>query len=280
MMPGPPNELQPMFTEQVIPRLAQLGFLLDSKAYVQLRTAGIGESMLETKLQPVFDRHAVGLASPLRSLVAASTAGSARRAAAREPLRAPAIAAECAASVLGEDLSRYGDDSLAKVCADLLRAQDKRLAVAETRTGGLLANAFTDIAAPRSSSRGGALLLERLQDAASGRARKPPPPAWRRERRGAVAMATGAAEKLGADYALSITGFAGPCGGANENPVGTIFVALHAPHGVWSRKLSFPGPRTTIKRRAVNSALDWLRRELVRGQNGATVPQRRQGVMQ
>ena len=57
-------------------------------------------------------------------------------------------------------------------------------------------------------------------------------------------MATGAAEKLGADYALAITGFAGPCGGPNENPVGTIFVALHAPHGVWSRKLSYPGPRT------------------------------------
>jgi len=96
----------------------------------------------------------------------------------------------------------------------------------------------------------------------------------------AVAMATGAAEKLGADYALSITGFAGTCGGTNENPVGTIFVALHAPHGVWSRKLSYPGPRTTIKRRAVNAALDWLRRELVRGKDGAAEPQVRQGVMQ
>jgi nicotinamide-nucleotide amidase len=96
----------------------------------------------------------------------------------------------------------------------------------------------------------------------------------------AVAMATGAAEKLGADYALAITGFAGPCGGANENPVGTIFVALHAPHGVWSKKLSYPGPRTTIKQRAVNASLDWLRRELVRAMNGATAQTKRQGVMQ
>jgi nicotinamide-nucleotide amidase len=96
----------------------------------------------------------------------------------------------------------------------------------------------------------------------------------------AVAMATGAAEKLGADYALAITGFAGPCGGPNENPVGTIFVALHAPHGVWSRKLSYPGPRNTVKQRAVNASLDWLRRELVRTQSGAVMQGTRHGVMQ
>ena len=48
--------------------------------------------------------------------------------------------------------------------------------------------------------------------------------------------------------------------------MGTIYVALHAPHGVWSKKLSYPGPRPTIKTRAVNAALDWLRRELLREQ--------------
>src|SRR5580700_5810727 len=54
MMPGPPNELQPMFKAQVIPRLAALGLLLDREAYIQIRTAGVGESLLETRLQPVF----------------------------------------------------------------------------------------------------------------------------------------------------------------------------------------------------------------------------------
>jgi nicotinamide-nucleotide amidase len=93
-------------------------------------------------------------------------------------------------------------------------------------------------------------------------------------------MATGAAEKLGADYAMAITGFAGPCGGTKENPVGTIFIALHAPHGMWSKKLSYPGPRTTVKQRAVNAALDWLRRELVRAASGTSTPSRRLGVMQ
>ena len=159
--------------------------------------------------------------------------------------------------------------------------QDKRLAVAETATGGLLANAFTDICGASKFFSGGCvcysndstmqlldvpecLLLQ--HGAVSAEA--------------AVAMATGAAEKLGADYALAITGFAGPCGGPNENPVGTMHIALHAPHGVWSRKLSFPGPRTTIKRRAVNASLDWLRREISRSQSGATVAPKRMGVMQ
>jgi len=280
MMPGPPNELQPMFTEQVIPRLAQLGLVLECKAYVQLRTAGIGESMLETKLQPVFDRHGDGLGVAFCAHSGHVDCRLSAPGGEFGPAEIAAIAAECA-NVLGEDFVTYGDESLSKVCADLLRSQDKRLAVAETATGGLLANAFTDICGASKFFSGGCvcysndskmqlldvpecLLLQ--HGAVSAEA--------------AVAMATGAAEKLGADYGLAITGFAGPCGGTNENPVGSIFLALHAPHGVWSRKLSFPGPRSTIKQRAVNSALDWLRRELVRGQNGATVPQRRQGVMQ
>ena len=61
MLPGPPNELQPMFIEQVVPRLASRGLLLQREAYVQLRTAGVGESALETRLQAIFDRAGTGL---------------------------------------------------------------------------------------------------------------------------------------------------------------------------------------------------------------------------
>jgi nicotinamide-nucleotide amidase len=191
-----------------------------------------------------------------------------------------AIADECA-QLLGEDFVTRGCDSLAKVCADLLRSQEKRLAVAETATGGLLSNAFTDICGASKFFSGGCVCYSndskmQLLDV----------PECLLLQHGAVsaeavvAMATGAAEKLGADYALAITGFAGPCGGSNENPVGTIFVALHAPHGVWSRKLSYPGPRATVKQRVVNASLDWLRRELVRAHNGAVMPEKHENVMQ
>ena len=61
---------------------------------------------------------------------------------------------------------------------------------------------------------------------------------------------------------------------------GTIFIALFSPAGVWSKKLSYPGPRPTVKVRAVNAALDWLRRELLRAQRGTSAPSRRIGMMQ
>ncbi len=280
MLPGPPNELQPIFTEQVLPRLAALGLVLDREAYVQIRTAGIGESTLEAKLQPVFDRYGEAL----------SVAFCAHQAQVDCRLSAPSgrltlveidvIAVECA-RLLGEDFMCFGYDSLAKVCADLMRAQEKTLAVAETATGGLLANAFTDICGASKFFAGGVVSYSNdskmtLLDC----------PECLLSQHGAVsaecavAMATGAAEKLGADYAMAVTGFAGPCGGTNENPVGTIFIALYAPHGVWSKKLSYPGPRTTVKIRAVNAALDWLRRELVRVHRGQSTPERRTTVMQ
>jgi nicotinamide-nucleotide amidase len=280
MLPGPPNELQPMFTDQVLPRLAALGLLLDREAYVQLRTSGVGESLLETRLQPIFNRFGDALSI---AFCAHSGHVDCRLSSPTGRLAYPdleTIAAECA-QLLGEDFVCYGHDSLAKLCAELMRVQEVRLAVAETATGGLLANAFTDICGASKFFAGGCVCYSNdsktqlldvpecilLQHGAVSA-------------ENAVAMATGAAEKLGADYALAVTGFAGPCGGTAENPVGTIFVALHAPHGVWSKKLSYPGPRSTVKVRAVNAALDWLRRELMRAQSGAVATPRRHGVMQ
>ena len=275
MLPGPPNELQPIFSEQVLPRLAKLGLISEREAYVQLRTAGVGESSLETKLQPIFDRAGDALSVAFCAHQWRVDCASVRRTAAWRCRRCRPWPTECVA-LLGEDFVNYGHDSLAKVAADLLRGQEKTLAVAESCTGGLLASAFTDICGASKFFRGAIVcysndLKTQLLSV----------PECLLEQHGAVsaecavAMATGAAEKLGADYGLAITGFAGPSGGTRENPVGTIFVGLHAPHGVWSKKLNYPGARTTVKERAVTVALDWLRRELVRTARGGFTPQPR-----
>ncbi|MDB6169642.1 MAG: damage-inducible protein CinA [Verrucomicrobia bacterium] len=282
MLPGPPNELQPMFVEQVIPRLAKLGLLLGREAYVQLRTAGIGESALETRLQPIFDRHGEALSVAFCAHQGQVDCRVSSPSGKLSFAELDKVAAECA-QLLGEDFMCYGHDSLAKVCADLLRAQEKKLAVAETATGGLLAHAVTEVCGACKFFAGGVVcctndakmqLLDVPECLLLQHGSVSP--------EGAVAMATGAAETLGADYALAVTGFAGASAseGANGNPVGTMFIALHAPHGVWSKKLSYPGPRPTVKSRAVNAALDWLRRELIRAESGATSPIRRTGVMQ
>jgi nicotinamide-nucleotide amidase len=280
MLPGPPNEMQPIFVEQVLPRLAKLGLLLEREAYVQIRTAGVGESRLETVLQPVFDRCGEALSVAFCAHAGhvdcrLSSPGGRLGLAQLEDL-----ASECAA-VVGEDFVCYGHESLARVCADLLRAQDKKLAVAEAGTGGLLANAFADVCGATKCFAGGCVCCSndskmQLLDV----------PECLLQQHGAVsaeiavAMAAGAAEKLGADYAVAITGFSGQCSGNKENPVGTIYLAIHAPHGMWSRKLSYPGPRSTIKQRAVNAGLDWLRRELIRAQNISVPTAHQSGVMQ
>lgn len=280
MLPGPPNELQPMFLDQVVPRLVARRRLLERESYFQLRTSGIGESALETKLQPIFDRF-----GPKLSIAFCAHPGvvDCRLTPANGELTlgdVEVIAAECA-TALGDDFVCYGHDSLARVCADLLRAQEKKVAVVETATGGLLANAFSEVCGACKFFAGGVvccsndakmqlldvpecLLLQ--HGAVSDEA--------------AVAMATGAAETLGADYAIAVTGFAGAATGAGANAVGTIFVALFSPAGVWSKKLNHPGPRPTVRARTVNAALDWLRRELLRAQRGGVTPQRRHGVMQ
>ena len=280
MLPGPPNELQPMFTEQVIPRLAERGFLLPREAYVQIRTSGIGESALETKLQPVFDRHGSALNVAFCAHQGQVDCRLSSPSGLLSEAQIDSIADECAA-LLGEDFMCYGDDSMAKVCADLLRAQEKTLAVAESGTGGMLSSAFTDICGATKFFQGGVIcssndakmtLLDCPECLISQHGAVSP--------ECAVALATGVAETLGSDYGIAITAFSGPCSGTKENPIGTIYVALHAPHGVWSKKLSYPGPRKTIKTRTVNIALDWLRRELVRTMGGREMPGRRLTAMQ
>ncbi len=267
MLPGPPNELQPMFTEQVVPRLTERGLLTEGEAYVQIRTAGVGESALEAKLQPIFDAHPGELEI---AFCAHQGQVDCRLSAARSDVtraQLEAVAEECAA-VLGDDFMGFGHDSLAKICADLLRAQDATLAVAETATGGMLASSFTDLSGATKFFAGGSVcysneskmqLLDVPEEILMQHGAV--------SAENAIAMAAGAAEKLGAHYGLAITGFAGPCGGTNENPVGTMFIALYTQEGVWSKRIRYPGPRQAVKRRAVNFALDWLRRELLRAQD-------------
>lgn len=280
MLPGPPNEMHPMFVDQVLPRLAARGLLLGREAYVQIRTAGVGESALETKLQPVFDRYgeALNVAFCAHQGMVDCRVSSASGALSAAQLE---VAARECGRLLGEDLTCYGHDSLAKIVSDLLRTQEKRLAVAETGTGGLLANALNEIAGACKFFAGGVVCCSN-----DARMQLLDIPECLLLQHGAVsaecavAMATGAAETLGADYGLAVTGFGGETSGMGGNRVGTIFIALHAPHGVWSKKLSYPGPRATVKTRAVNAALDWLRRELLRVASGAVAPVRSTGVMQ
>jgi len=272
MLPGPPNELQPMFTEQVLPRLAERRLLSDREAYIQIRSIGVGESALETMFECTFSRHpGLGIAFCAHQGQVDCRISSSDGRYGMDKLRG--IASECAA-LLGDNLLCFGHDSLAQVVADQLKLQGRTLAVAEAGTGGLLANGFAELCGACKFFQGGivisnneakTLLLDcpecllRQHGAVSAEC--------------AVAMASGVAEKLGADYGLAVTGFSGPCGGSGENPVGTIYIGLHTPAGVWAKQLSYPGPRAAVKKRAINDALDWLRREALKESRRIAAPQ-------
>lgn len=272
MLPGPPNELQPIFTEQVLPRLAALGKLSDQEAYIQIRSIGIGESALETMFQATFSRSpGLGIAFCAHQGQVDCRISSPDGRYGMEKLRA--IASECAA-LLGDNLLCFGHDSLAQVVADQLKLQGRTLAVAEASTGGMLANAFADLCGACKFFQGGIvstsneakmLMLECPECLLKQHGAVSP--------ECAVAMASGVAERLGADYGLAITGFSGPCTGEGENPVGSIYMGLHSPHGDWAKQLTYPGPRAAVKKRAINDAIDWLRREVMKETRRVAAPQ-------
>ena len=137
------------------------------------------------------------------------------------------------------------------------------MALAESCTGGLLADAFTDIPGASKVFAGSAVCY--TNDAKMNILGIPESIL---AQHGAVsaecaaAMATAAAEKFGSDYALAVTGYAGPGGGTDADPVGTVYLGYASPTGVWSRRVHLPGDRAQVKLRAVNTALDLMRRKL------------------
>jgi nicotinamide-nucleotide amidase len=263
MLPGPANELRPMFENEARPLLQAAGVLQLGDAYLQIRTAGLPEIQVERRIRPVVDKYpGLGLAfCAHQGQVDVRIAPGARD---LGPAQIKAIGQELRA-VLNEDFVCFGHASLAEVVLDELRARDATLAVAESCTGGLLSSVLTDIPGASKTFLGG--VVSYTDDA---KVQMLDVPESLLEQHGAVsaeaavAMVTGAAERFGADYALSVTGFAGPDGGTVEAPVGTVFFGYSSPVGAWSRKMVFSGDRLTIKSRAVHGALDWIRRKLLK----------------
>lgn len=261
MLPGPPNELTPMFEQQVLPFLQAGGFMGQEESYLQLRTCGLGESQVEALLQPIVDlQSSLQVAYCVHYNMVDVRLSSRSGALKMDQLKR--IGHEMR-QVLGVDFVCFGDCSLARVVYHELRALDRTLAVAESCTGGLLGDAFTNIPGASKVFMGGVICYTNdvkmsLLDV----------PECLLEQHGAVspecaiAMASGAAERLSADYGLSVTGFAGPEGGDAENPMGTIHLGYHSPVGVWCKTLEYRGGRLDVKTAAVYAALDWMRRKL------------------
>jgi nicotinamide-nucleotide amidase len=259
LLPGPPNELKSMFEKQCLPRLEK--FLPPQVIRIlTLRVVGMPESDLDQLIAPVYLRYP-NLATTI--LAVSGEIHIHLRARSPDSNQAEALIAEVAAQIeplIGDRIYSRNGDSLEKVAGDLLRARHASLSVAESATAGLLGGRITNV--PQSSDYflGGFLAYsDAMKTKLLG------VPAEMLAEHTAVsepvakAMAEGARQRTGSDYALSITGFAGPDGAQ----VGLVFIGLATPRGAEARRVQFPGDRERVRAFSTNIALDMLRRNLL-----------------
>src|SRR5688572_4026920 len=263
MLPGPPRELRPMFLNQVLPLVEQRLGRAPNFCCSVLRTVGIGESFLEERIAP-----------DLAPLIARGLDVGYCARVGEVDLRFIARATEADTLVReAEEIARkhlrgfiYGrdPDALDAVVVQLLTERKKTLALAESCTGGYIANRITNIPGASVVFRAGLVTYSNEAKQTFLGVREAT-----LAQHGAVSeavareMAEGARAKAGADYALSVTGIAGPGGGTPEKPVGTVFIALATPERVEVKKNLNQYDRETFKFLTSQQALDLLRKELV-----------------
>jgi len=254
LLPGPPRELAPMFRRYALPILQRTVPPHDLQARI-FRTSGIGESYVERMVGEKL------LAIPGLQLGYCARLGEVDLRVVGSRM-AVTEAEKIVRSALEDYIITEGTKELEEVVIDLLREKKATVAVAESCTGGLLANRLTDV--PGSS----AVFLEgNVTYSNEAKTRVLGVPSELFSSVGAVseevarAMAEGALKRSAATFSLSITGVAGPTGGTEEKPVGTVFIGLASrDHDTRVERLFFPTDRSSFKRICTQHALEMLRR--------------------
>lgn len=261
MLPGPPRELRPMFADSVVPLLRRVLPLASGFVCRTLRTTGIGESVVQEKIgEPLRRWVEAGLdlgycARPGQVDVRLAAQGESAE---RRVGEAEAVVRE----LLGPFIYGVEDEDLETVIVRLLTERKATLALAESCTGGCIANRVTNV--PGASV---VLLAGLVTYCNAAKQRLLGVQADTLARHGAVSeavareMAEGARWQTQADYALSVTGIAGPGGGTPEKPVGTVFIALTGPSGTVVEHHFNPYDRETFKQVTAQQALELLRRK-------------------
>lgn len=273
LLPGPPRELKPMFHEQVLPRLERRGSGI-RMFHRELRVAGMGESALEQRIKPIYTRYAdvntTILAAPgeIQIHLRIWTGDAAH---AQKTLDEIVQSFQLA---LTDRIFSQDGSSLEEVVARILTMNSATISAAESCTGGLLAQRLTSIAGSSSYFLGGVVCYSNELKTAWADV-----PAEIIKTRGAVssevaiALAEGIRRRAGSTLGVGITGIAGPGGGSEEKPVGTVHVAISHAGGVKERGVRFPGDRETIRWHAAQLALDMVRIHFL--YNGGEPPARR-----
>ncbi|MEO1367564.1 MAG: competence/damage-inducible protein A, partial [Acidobacteriota bacterium] len=267
LFPGVPREVDGMVKDHLRPWLeSRLGEASLERRVIKV--AGVGESHLEELLAPVYERfggEAIAvLASPGEVRVVIQAQGSPEERAAELDPMADAIRAAVGRPVFGEG----ADATLEGVVIQSLGARGLTVSTAESCTGGLIGERLTRVPGSSAAYIGGVVayadVMKTLQlgvdpdvIAAHGAVSGPV----------VEAMATGARERFGTDLAVAVSGVAGPGGGTEEKPVGTVYLAVAGPGdgAVKHRRVVLPGDRQRIRQLTSQLALEMIRRRLLDG---------------
>jgi nicotinamide-nucleotide amidase len=262
-MPGVPREMRPMLSERLLPWLV-LRYDLKGAIYTRtLHTVGIPESELDRRIEELFrsreNPKIAVLAHEGRVDVKVMAKASDRDAATAliEPLERE-LRERIGPGIFGVD-----GDTLESALVRELSRRGWHLATAESITGGAVADAIVRVPGASLCFRGGVVAYD--DDVKRSLLGVDPDLL---ERHGAVseevavAMARGACDRLGANVAVATTGIAGPSGGAPEKPVGLVWFGLVLDGETSARRVTFPGERDDVRRRAVTAALNMLWRRL------------------
>ena len=263
LLPGPPREMKPMFENHVASRLASRA---GSQKVVRrmLRVAGMGESAVDEKIAPIYSQYENPQTTILFNQSEIEIHLTARG---RTEADAEALLDRLSEQIeerLGISVFAFAGETMEQVVGLKLSVGGYTLAVAESCTGGLLAQRLTDV--PGSSkyfiegvvtysndAKMKALGVEPILFLEHGAVSAPV----------AEAMAEGIRKCAETDFGLAITGIAGPGGGTEEKPVGLVYIAISSESGTEHRKLNLPGDRHLVRWRASQAALDLLRRRLI-----------------
>ena len=258
VLPGPPRELQPMFRKFVLPILHSI---IEVPLPVERRSysiAAMGESLVEKAIgEKVLAIPGIELGyCALPGQVEVRIIGDPNAIQAADAI----IRRELRLSIFSDN-----DEALEEVIVRLLKQRRQTLATAESCTGGLIANSITNV--PGASE---VFLAGYVTYANSSKTDILNVDPKLLEKYGAVseavarAMAEGGRARAGSTFALATTGTAGPTGGSLEKPVGTVYIGFAAPDATRVKKFFFPTDRETFKQLATQSALDLLRRKIIK----------------
>lgn len=264
MLPGPPRECRPMFQYRALPYLERLQGGVIGSRYIKI--FGIGESAMEHMVKPLMDRMTQVTMAPYAKEGECELRITARAESRRAALDLCDPVVEQVKAILGRAVYGVDVSSLEEVVVRGLREQGKTIALAESCTGGLLAKRITDVpGASQVFGYGCITYWDEAKRRLLGVKRETLERHSDVSEQTALEMARGVRALSGADIGVSTTGFAGPSGGTETCPVGTVFIGVSWPDGetVLRPERRYMRSREQVRRSASSHALDLVRREVL-----------------